>query len=421
METQREHETSRLVREMIAGPWQLELATQDEIRTIALKCGDEVTIGSGPGADLRVSDRWVSAKHVLLRATNRGLSVTDLGSKNGVFVGSALVRSACLTAPYASFVIGRTTVCANPNGGQMPVEGVEPIDGLIGRSPAMLTLARDIRHSAKLSASVLLQGESGTGKDVVARALHELSGRKGEYVPLNVGGLSEGLADAELFGHRRGAFTGAHTARVGAFELADRGTLFLDEIAELNPSVQVKLLRVLEDGTVRALGADRGKRVDARVVSASWRSLEDMASRGEFRCDLFHRVAKMTLHIPPLRERRSDIVLLCGHLLRRYAGELGMKELSPAAVSKLIAYPWPGNVRELGSVLYRAAAIGRGDVVELGDVEAALPKVYRKRSALSQEEAARTLESYDGNVSAAARAAQVPRSTFRSWLPKSAG
>ncbi len=419
-EERRKEETSRLSPAFTEGPWQLELASQHETKTIALSAGERLTIGSGPGVDLRLHDRWVSAKHVQLRATSRGLCIKDLGSKNGVFVGSAMVRAARLTAPYSSFVIGRTTVCANPGAEVPPTQDSQGIDGMVGRSAAMARLFEGIRRCARLSAPVLIQGESGTGKELVARALHRMSERHGEFVAINVGGLTESLADAELFGHRRGAFTGAHTARVGAFELADRGTLFLDEIAELSPSVQVKLLRVLEDGVVRPLGAERGKALKTRVVSATWRPLEQRMEEGHFRLDLFHRITKLKLHIPPLRQRRSDIVLLSEHLLRKNQ-ELGPKELSAAALSRLLNYHWPGNVRELEHVLYRAAVAATGRVIELRDLEGAMPRGIRRRAALSVEEATRMLRAYEGNVSAAARAARVPRSTFRSWLSRKAG
>lgn len=402
------------------GPWHVELASQQETRTAALKRGEQLTIGSGSGVDLRVVDRWVSARHVRLSATDVGLRVEDLGSTNGLYVGGALVREARLTAPYSSFAIGRTTVCVNPVAQEEPIEKVEPIEGMIGRSVAMSNLAAEIRRYARLSAPVLIQGESGTGKELVARALHQLSSRTGELVALNVGGLSQALADAELFGHRRGAFTGAHTSRTGAFELADRGTLFLDEIAELDLAVQVKLLRVLEDGCIRPLGAERERSVDARVVSASWKGLDQMLEGGSFRFDLFHRISRLTLQLPPLRKRRSDIVALSEHLLKRNESELGVKQLSAGAMARLSSYHWPGNVRELGSVLYRAASRCPEPVIELHHVEAALPKSVRRRIVLSPEEAHRLLRSYDGNVSAAARAAKVPRSTFRSWLARTA-
>jgi DNA-binding NtrC family response regulator len=356
--------------------------------------------------------------HARLKATDRGLRVEDLGSTNGLYVGGALVKAALLRGPQCSFVIGRTTVSVLPRRASAVDEDCEPIPGLVGRSQQMRRLWAQVRRFAKLRAPVLLQGESGTGKDVVARALHQLSGRSGQLVAVNAGGLSEALADAELFGHQRGAFTGAVQNREGAFAVADGGTLFLDEIADLVPAIQVKLLRVIEDGVVRPLGTTAGRNVDVRIVSACWRPLDEQIDGGQFRQDLYHRISTVCLRLPPLRKRVSDLPALSTHLLSRMEAEFGPKELSAAALARLLRYGWPGNVRELGSVLYRAAALASTErVVQLCHVEQAMPEAgLRKRRGFSASDAERLLEQYDGNVSAAARAARLPRTTFRTLL-----
>jgi DNA-binding NtrC family response regulator len=228
--------------------------------------------------------------------------------------------------------------------------------------------------------------------------------------------LPETLADAELFGHRRGAFTGAVSSRVGAFEQAHEGTLFLDEIAELPLSVQVKLLRVVEDGMVRALGASQPLRVAVRLVSASWAKLDERVLEGRFRADLYHRLSTVVVELPPLRERRSDIAQLSHSLLRRLRPELGERTLSSAALSRLVQQNWPGNVRELGAVLYRAAASADSEILARHIDEASRQALQARRSV---EEARAMLELCGGNVSQAARAAGVPRSTFRAWLARS--
>jgi DNA-binding NtrC family response regulator len=248
--------------------------------------------------------------------------------------------------------------------------------------------------------------------------VHQLSRRTGLYLPLNVGALPESLADAELFGHRRGAFTGAVTNRAGAFEYAHRGTLFLDEIAELAPPVQVKLLRVVEDGQVRPVGGLESLAVDVRIVSASWAPLEERVDSGSFREDLYHRISTFVLRVPPLRNRKSDISALSRVFLKRLSDDVGDKELTSAALARLVAHSWPGNVRELGSALCRAAVRAPGKEIDASHVEGALDRPTRSRTrALSQPEAALLLRQA-GSVSAAARAAGVPRSTFRSWLSK---
>jgi DNA-binding NtrC family response regulator len=238
-------------------------------------------------------------------------------------------------------------------------------------------------------------------------------------VPLNVGALSESLADGELFGHRRGAFTGAVAARAGAFEEAQKGTLFLDEIAELTPALQVKLLRVVEDGVVRPLGASQPLSVDVRLVSASWARLTDRVADGRFRADLYHRLAMVQIRLPPLRQRKSDIPALADALLKRFERDVGPKRLSSAALAALVQYAWPGNVRELGSALYRAAVASDGARIELGHLD--LPTLDRSSEparTLSASEVMALFERHRSNATAAARAARVPRSTFRSWLDK---
>lgn len=410
-------ETQDLTGERSRGPWFLEIGSPEGTLRARLDLARPLVVGAGASADLRVSDPTVSGRHCRIIGTPGGLVVDDLGSKNGVFVGAARVAHAVIAGRNGAFVIGRTTVVVRTgeSGGQSSGEGVA---GLVGTSSAILQVAELVRRHAPLRAPVLVRGESGTGKDIVAQALHRSSGRSGAYVPLNVGAIAESLADGELFGHRRGAFTGAVATRPGAFEQAQHGTLFLDEVADLSPAVQVKLLRVVEDGIVRPVGATKPVPVDVRVVSATWAPLEERVLDGRFRADLLHRLSTVVIEIPPLRQRKSDIPMLCQALLGRYLPEVGPKRLTSAALAKLVAHSWPGNVRELGAVLYRAAVDAVGVVIDACHIELPSCSPGRRPGALSPEEALELLSQHRGVTAAAARAVGVPRSTFRSWLRK---
>jgi len=397
----------------------LELGTAHGLVPVPIRSGERVILGSGRDASVRLEDRAVSRAHCAIVANDTGLVVEDLGSRNGVFVGGARVPSALLLGRAAYFVIGRTVVnvraeCADDS---LLLEAGLP--GLIGQSAPMRRVAAEVRRHAGNKVPVLLQGESGTGKDVVARALHTLSRRAGAYLPLNVGALPESLSDAELFGHRRGAFTGAVASRSGAFEQAHRGTLFLDEVADLSAAVQIKLLRVVEDGQVRPVGAVEPIHLDVRIVSASWAALPERVAEGRFRADLYHRLATVVIRVPPLRERKSDMPALADALLARMRADVGPKRLSSSALARLVLHDWPGNVRELMSVLYRAAAACRD--VEIGSHHLEFQSCARaseKAANLSAEEARELLVRCGNNVSAAARAARVARSTFRAWLAR---
>jgi DNA-binding NtrC family response regulator len=277
---------------------------------------------------------------------------------------------------------------------------------------------REVRRLAEIKGAVHLRGETGTGKDVLARAIHSIGPRRNRpFVPLNVGTLPRELADAELFGYERGAFTGAHVAHDGAFVESHGGTLFLDEIAELPLELQVKLLRVLEDGDVRPLGSRARRKVDVRVVSATWAPLHRRVAEGAFRQDLYQRLAVFVVEVPPLRERRSDIPALACCFLTELRSEVGEKELSTAALSKLGAYGWPGNVRELRNVLYRAAVRASGRLIRSADIAESLLVVRTaSRVVISSSDARALVDSHGGNVSAAARQLGVARSTLRGWI-----
>ncbi len=417
-------QTLELNEPMSRGPWRLKVTGPGCSRVVALSCGQVVIIGSGGEGQVVVADPTVSGRHVSVAAHETGIVVEDLGSKNGVFVGGTRVGKATLRGNRAEFVIGRTTISLEP-ANERRIEPVVPLlPGLIGTSGPMRRLAAEVRRVAVLEAPVLLQGESGTGKDVVARAIHTLSGRRGRYVPLNAGALGEALADSELFGHCRGAFTGAVQARSGAFEQADRGTLFLDEVADLAPSIQAKLLRTVEDGEVRQLGGTAPIKVRARLVAATWAPLEQRIESGSFRADLYHRISTFVIRVPPLRQRKSDIPALTRALLESRREELGERHLSEAALERLSSYSFPGNVRELFSIVYRAAALCSGREVSVMDVEASLPFVLAAEAKTTRFDARHLLDVHGGNVSAAARSARVARSTFRSWLrrqPPSSG
>ena len=245
------------------------------------------------------------------------------------------------------------------------VEAAEGFMGIVGGSPAMKLVFDLIRRVGPSSAPVLVTGESGTGKELVAQAIHALSTRRGDgLVPVHCGAIPEELLESELFGHVKGAFTGAIGSRTGRFRLADGGTIFLDEIGEMSPRFQVKLLRVLEDGTFEQVGGSTTQRVDVRVVAATHRDLQAMADKGEFRSDLLYRLDVVTIRIPALRERREDIPLIADHFLSILARRGGPRfELSPEAAACLSAYDWPGNVRELRNVIERAVLLSDGSGV----------------------------------------------------------
>lgn len=258
--------------------------------------------------------------------------------------------------------------------------------GLIGRSAAMIELYKEIARVAPTKATVLIVGESGTGKELVARAIHQHSSRSsGPFVPVNCGALTETLLEAELFGHVRGAFTGAASDRKGLWEEAESGTLFLDEIGETSPAMQVKLLRALQQGEIRRVGASKTTRIDTRVVAATNRDLEKEVKNGSFREDLFYRLSVVTLRVPPLRERRTDIPLLADRFLHLASErvERGPFQFTDETIKTLVAYHWPGNVRELESAVEHAALRARGNEIIPEDLPEKLQSAEIKVAAQS--------------------------------------
>jgi two-component system response regulator HupR/HoxA len=243
-------------------------------------------------------------------------------------------------------------------------------DRVLGQSPAMQTVFDLLERVAETAATVLLTGETGTGKDLVGRAIHFQGARsEGAFVAQNCGALPESLLESELFGHKRGAFTTAIADKRGLFEVADRGTMFLDEIAETTPGMQVRLLRVLEDGVIRPLGSSETRNVDVRVIAATNRDLRQAVAEGRFREDLFYRLNVINIHLPPLRDRREDVPLLVSHFLETSNKRLGksIEGLTRSAMDLLLAYDWPGNVRELANEIERAIALsGSAHLIDEG-------------------------------------------------------
>jgi DNA-binding NtrC family response regulator len=234
------------------------------------------------------------------------------------------------------------------------------VDGIVGRTPAMRATLDRLRRVAPTDASVLITGETGTGKELVARAIHRRSRRAARpFVAANLAAVPEALVASELFGHERGAFTGADRIRIGRFEAADGGTLFLDEVGDLPPDVQVALLRALQEGEFQRVGATVTRRVDVRVVAATNRDLEDAIADGRFRSDLFYRLSVFPIHLPPLRERRDDIPRLADHFLRKAAVRVGrpFTGIEPASLARLQAFDWPGNIRQLQNVVEYSAIL----------------------------------------------------------------
>ncbi len=277
--------------------------------------------------------------------------------------------------------------------------------------------AADVDRFARLPWPALVCGETGVGKELVARALHERSPRRaGPFVALNGGGLPRDLIESELFGHERGAFTGAIQSHRGAFEQAHGGTLFLDEVAELPSDLQTRLLRVLETWHVRRVGSELARHVDVRLVCATHRDLRRMVQEGSFRADLYYRIHRLVIDVPPLRHRTDDIGALAEHILSSMAAEVGPKRLSSEAIWRLRAYSWPGNVRELRNALELAAVNSDSSVVEADSIGCVLRQLADPAARPSIDTLRRAIERHGGNLSAAARALGIPRSTLRDRL-----
>jgi two-component system NtrC family response regulator len=296
---------------------------------------------------------------------------------------------------------------------------------ILGGTAAMREVFGIVERVAKTEATALVQGESGTGKELVARAIHARSGRRtGPFVPINCGAIPENLLESELFGHERGAFTGAHAQRKGKFEMADRGTLFLDEISELPLLLQVKLLRFLQDRTVERVGGRQPIPIDVRIIAATNRDLKAQLEQGLFREDLYYRLSVVRIQIPPLRERSEDIILLANAFLRRAPAGRRRLRFSGDAQSALLAYPWPGNVRELENRVNRAVIMVQGRFIEPADLdlEVAAPapasSLRETRDRVEREALVEMLGRHGGNISKTARALNVSRPTLHGLLHK---
>jgi DNA-binding NtrC family response regulator len=397
-----------------------------------LKFHQRARIGSRSVADLRLSDRKVSGIHCEF-CLDAGLTVRDLGSKNGTFLGGYRIRDAVIGWGQ-TVVVGDSEIRISPTGAttQLPLHPSAAFYGIIGAAAVTRALTAKIARLADSDVTVLVEGETGAGKERVAEALH-LAGKRaqGPLYVVDCGSLSANLVESELFGHERGAFSGADSRREGAFALADGGTLLLDEIGELPLPLQSKLLRVLERREVQPLGSGRPRKVDVRVVATTHRDLAVETSRGAFREDLYHRLAVVCLRVPPLRERLDDIPLLAVHFLK----ELGLEPrdaLTMDALAALQQHHWPGNVRELRNTLQRAvalvepASIGGAAGSDKGstwvpqiDLGEGLPSA-RARVVERFERAYLTalLEATGGNVSEAARRAGMDRVSIYRMLQR---
>jgi len=396
------------------GPVAIDLETASGVSRLAtLEAGSSVELGRGVDAALRIDDESVSARHARLDHQGTAVRIVDLGSRNGVHVGGARVREAWLQIGERA-ALGRAVIALlEPRDADARLG--EPLPDLIGSSRAMRRLAADTRRVAALKLPALLRGATGTGKDLVARALHRESARAtGPFVVLNAAAIARDLAESELFGHERGAFTGALRERRGAFREAHGGTLFIDEIAALPLDLQAKLLRVVEDGVVRPLGGEAKKPVDVRLVVATCEPLEAMVDARLFRADLFERLAACVVYVPALRDRREDVADLARHLLR----ESGLPHacLTPSALRALACEPWPGNVRQLRNVVVQAALSAGDGPVEAAHVAEVIAARHNGRGKPGPVEARRILDQAQGNISEAARRANLPRSTLRDLL-----
>ena len=401
-----------------------------------------VLVGTHTNADLRLSDKGISRYHLELQLTADGLKVTDLESTNGTFLGTTRIGSIVLSGPARLRLGPHTEIEVTPADIPVSIDGYvgEQFGQMVGTSSLMKDLFALLSRVAVTDATVLLEGETGTGKELLAEGLHQRSPRhRGPFVVVDCGSLPRDLAASELFGHLRGAFTGAISDKKGLLEEASGGTLFLDEIGELPLELQPQLLRALEKREVRPVGEVRARKVDIRVVAATHRNLSELVRAGSFREDLFFRLAVVRAHVPPLRRRKEDLPLLCRHFMAQFPHH-GF-QLSSEVLAELMAHDWPGNVRELRNVVERGLSldaeglrIGSADAIgeATGDVGAYVPPGVGKDvlSRPFKEAKGLLLESFEreylthllqrnhGNISRAAQEAGIDRNYIHRLVKK---
>lgn len=401
----------------------------------------EVNLGRGPARsyeqnrafDVKIEDGSMSSNHARIFKLMNGFVIEDRGSKNGTRVnGEKITRQSLHDGDVIE--VGRTFLIYRDSlvlGAEDPPifettaeQAIAP--GLATLIPTLHRAYMQLATIARVSLPILITGETGAGKEVLSRAVHTLSGRSGPFVAFNCGALPETLVEAELFGHRKGAFSDAKEDRPGLVRAAHGGTLFLDEMGELKPPAQAALLRVLEESEVRPLGSTTAIKVDVQFVSATNRSLEKMVAAGTFRADLYHRLAGHVLPLVPLRERREDLGLIVGALSKRHAGKTAADlRMNSSAWRKLLGYPFPGNFRELDKALHAAVALAQGGEIGAEHLpnwvneitSETIESVPNDENPL-REDVIRHFREQKGNVSAVARVMGKARVQVQRWMKR---
>ncbi|MBA2662887.1 MAG: sigma 54-dependent Fis family transcriptional regulator [Bradymonadaceae bacterium] len=423
-----------------------------------------IKIGSLDDNDIVLDDETVSRHHCRILQEENSYVVIDLTSTNGTHINAVRIKEAYL-APGGILHVGNTQIRFNPIDEQVEVtpSKSERLGSIVGKSIKMREIFHILEKIAPTSATVVIEGETGTGKEVVAQTVHTMSPRKDKpFIVFDCGAVPESLIESELFGHEKGSFTGAIMTRKGLFEMAQGGTIFLDELGELSIDLQPKLLRVLEQREVRRVGSNKAIPINVRVIAATNRSLEDEVRAGRFREDLFYRLSVMRLFLPSLRERREDISLLIEHFLdkmdcnRDFDGHRRIWRVSAEAMGALSGYDWPGNVRELANVIERACSFAETETLSLADLPdyisgVASPDGFPSFGSLGRESVeqwndvpnksdlkeqpfkeakeqwistferdyiSELLQRHSGNISQAAREADIDRKYFRKLMSK---
>ena len=419
----------------------LSITTGPEAGKVLVSDKERLRVGAHSTNDLVLGeDRAASRHHFEIQYTERGYLVIDLNSTNGTFLDGRRVERAYLSSG-SQVRAGQTMVVFAPIDEEVTVEPDRDgeLEGMVGQSVKMRQIFGLIKKIAPMDVSVIVQGETGTGKELVARAVHTLSGRKrGPFVVLDCGAIPPNLIESELFGHEKGAFTGAIASRPGAFERANGGTIFLDELGELRVDLQPKLLRVLENREVRRVGGNEVIEVDVRVIAATNRDLVKEIQAGNFREDLYFRLSVINIQLPPLRQRREDIP----HIIRKELGDPeivarhGKKHVSAQAMNVLMQYSWPGNIRELMNVISHVLTFSDGEVIDLQHLPARVQGQQQEQPLpfnellsfkdakeqllenFEREYIGQVLKRCDGNISRAARESGLHRKSIERLVKK---